>query len=85
MKDFPGVTDGGIVIVCVPVTTPLHYPDNRVGVCGVCQCAVQYRPHVPAFEALVCVVCWQQRVEAGDTVSVTPRTIAEVQAYLRRN
>jgi hypothetical protein len=81
MKDIPG----GIVIVCVPVTTPLHYPDNLVGVCGVCQCAVQYRPHVPAFEALLCLACWLERVELGDTVEVTARTIAEVNAYMRRN
>jgi hypothetical protein len=74
-----------LVIVCVPLSTPLHYPDNLVGTCRDCGGSVQYRPHVPAFDALLCLDCWQRVAQPGDRIIVTARTLAEVAAWRRRN
>jgi formylmethanofuran dehydrogenase subunit E len=73
--------DGPIFIVCVPVTTPLHFKDNVIAACQFCQQPVQHRPNVVTPHRIICILCWQDRKEPDDTILITATSIRE---YLSR-
>lgn len=75
-----------VVRVSAPVTTPLHFDDNRIGQCHFCEQDVQFRPHGPEPDVLVCTPCFLERFEPGkDSVLVTDRSLREVTAWMNRN
>lgn len=66
-------------LVCVRVTTPLHFPDNLTGKCCQCGKPVQYRPHAPVTPKRLCMDCYigTKDLRSADNM-ITPETAAEV-------
>lgn len=72
-------------VVCVKLTSPLLLLDNAISLCSKCGEAIQHRPNVPKTPSKICVACVGPLIEQEVTaVMVTPKSIAEVVAYLRR-
>jgi len=71
-------------VVCIRATNPLAFPDNLVSTCCKCGCTIQYRPHAPKTPAKMCVECAisDMSVSGDFKVMITPKTAAEVAAYL---
>lgn len=70
-------------VVCARLTSPLIRPDNLIDLCAKCGEAIQYRPHVPKKPPKICIRCLGPLPEST-TINVTPTTVAEVAAYLRK-
>jgi hypothetical protein len=83
--DELNLDENAVVVVCVRATDFSPYADNLHGECALCHVSVQHRPHVPQPCTLICKECFLARVEDGETIYATPRTLAEVQAYFHRN
>ena len=79
------------VLVCVPVTMPLAFPDNRVGDCAACGRRIQYRPFTPKKVTRMCVGCVQEIVAEKEARGIktemiaTPTAIAEAIAMLKKD
>ncbi len=76
-------------VVCIRATSPLAFPDNLVSTCSKCGCTIQYRPHAPKTPAKMCVECAIPEMresfdENNLQVMITPKTVAEVAAYLHK-
>ena len=72
-----------MVIICARITTPLMFPDNRIGKCRECGWRVQFRPQAPRGRKL-CMECAIPAIEDGAEVMVTPQTIEEFKNYMRK-
>ena len=79
------MSDDVTIVICAPVTTPLYFADNELGQCSACQRGVQHRPHIPRPSRLMCFECAGRELPRETTLYVTPRTLAELEAYRRRN
>jgi hypothetical protein len=44
-------------VVCVPVSTPLIFPDNLTGPCVGCGAPLQWRHHAPKKPPRLCMPC----------------------------
>lgn len=74
------------LMVCVPFTIErgFVFPDNRIGKCEGCGCAVQFRPHAPIKPKRVCYACVEKFQGGGDdkvTAMITPKTAAELALF----
>lgn len=70
----------GAIVICVPSSTPAVFLDDLAGVCVFCGQGVRFRPHAPAPRTLICISCFALRVEPGDTVEPTAKTLDELDA-----
>jgi hypothetical protein len=44
-------------VVCMPLPDPMHFPDNKTGVCSRCGIGIYFRPHVPVLPPKLCIHC----------------------------
>jgi len=75
------------ILICKTLTMPLMFPDNVVGECAECGCAVQHRPHAPPDCALQCMDCFaEEAAKHGKPVKVdmTDETKRELGAIKRK-
>jgi len=75
------------IMICKTLTAPLMFPDNVVGECADCGCAVQHRPHAPPDCVLRCTDCFAEEVaKEGKPVKVdmTDETKRELGAIKRK-
>lgn len=79
-------------VVCSPAldNEPLLLPDNVMDWCAKCGCKVQLRPQVPPGPERICFPCavpeLKKQMAKGEdvTLMITPKTVQEVKAYLRK-
>jgi hypothetical protein len=60
---FDELPDDVQFVVVIPLTVPLAYPDNLLGVCSACGRAVQFRPATAPAPIKLCVPCVPAWVE----------------------
>jgi hypothetical protein len=87
--DDPDEAEMADAVVCMRLTQPLLLPDNLIDLCSKCGEAIQHRPHVPKRPPKICNQCIipiaNAHAKKDDLVTmVTPKTAAEVAAYLRK-
>lgn len=75
--------------VCVPLTSPLKFPDNLVSTCSKCGKSVQHRPIHPKTPKKICMPCAMPEMEiramSDDLhVQVRPEAMDEVMAYFKK-
>jgi len=76
-------------VVCIRFTGLLALPGNLIGTCCKCGYMIQYRPHAPKTPAKICLECAVPEMddsfgEHDLKVMITPKTAAEVAAYLQK-
>lgn len=79
-------------IVCAPApdNMPLILPGNVMDWCVKCGCKVQHRPNLPPGPKHICSPCAlpdvQEQLAKGEEVTmlITPKTVEEVNEYLRK-
>lgn len=74
-------------VVCIPMTTPMMFPDNVAAKCSMCGCDVQHRPDIPTKPKIACMDCMLPRMEKaaqeGDLgILVTPKTLLEATDFI---
>src|SRR6266404_6118048 len=78
-------------VVCAPYDgINLGFPDNLIGICSKCGCAVQFRPSSPKTPPKMCWPCMilelaeHEEDDEEDTFMITPKTFEEVSEYLSK-
>jgi hypothetical protein len=74
--------DEPVILVCGPLTDPLHFPDNLFDVCAACGRGIQYRPNAPEAEMRICMACAKPSPE--DVLITTETALQEARDYFRR-
>jgi hypothetical protein len=78
MKSADLTKDDFVICLPCPLGTEPAMPDNVFGVCALCECRIQYRPHVPDAPTKLCKDCALDNMTVGQKVALTEETVAEI-------
>lgn len=71
-------------LICMPWSAPATFRDDLKGTCTECGQAIRYRPHAPKVDRYICLECYQGLASPDDQHEITQETIAELEAWLRK-
>jgi len=71
-------------LICMPWSAPATFSDDLRGECSECGQAIRYRPHAPKVDRYICLECYQGLASADDHHEITAETVAELEAWLRK-